>query len=417
MKDKRHIDRYFRRLKKREKRKELLRSQYANPEIVFSTASIVAGYKKTSKQSRWKSSTQSFGANLFVNAEKESSDLLNREWHPKGFHEFDIVERGKHRHIKSVHISEKCVQAALCNECLIPIIKPSLVFNNGACLPGKGTDFSLNRLTCDLRWHYQHFGLSGGIFVFDFHSYFDNIPHKSVKDLVFNAVKEKTICDVYNQCIDAFSLETDEQLGLGLGSQVSQITAIAYPSKAIDHWIKDELGIHGFGRYNDDGYIICENIDRLEHIKNEFVKRAASLGITMNPKKCRIIKFGEQFEFLKVRFSVCRTGRVVRKQNRKSITKEHGKLRKLKEMMIHGQKPYAEIHIEFNSWLCSQNKGKGFHLTVNMIMYFDALFFEQGGYTPPTKWKRRQNKRYRMIRYAKKVAEYKERYTECKDST
>ena len=404
MNDKRHINRYLRRKSKREQMRAYLHSVYADPKRVFSTGSIVAGYRKTSKRSKWKSSTQAFGANLFVNASKESQDLLSGRWHPKGFQEFNIVERGKPRHIKSVKISEKCVQAALCNECLIPIIQPSLIYNNGACLPGKGTDFSLHRLTEDLRWHYRHYGMSGGIFIFDFHSYFDSIPHREVEEMMRAAIDNNDICRVYNQCVDAFDSGEIIGKGLGLGSQVSQITAISYPNKMIDHWVKDALGIHCFGRYNDDGYLICNSIDRLEEIKVQFTRRASILGIEMNDKKCRIIEFGKTFTFLKVRFSVTESGEVVKKPNKKSVAKEHVKLRKLKCLMTDGKKPFAEIHQEFHSWLCSQNKGCSFFVMVNMIAYFDELFKDNGGYVPPIKGKKRQKKRYHQLRYAKKLA-------------
>ncbi len=321
------------------------------------------------------------------------------------------MERGKPRHIKSVKISEKCVQAALCNECLIPIIQPSLIYNNGACLPGKGTDFSLKRLTEDLRWHYQHYGMNGGIFVFDFHAYFDSIPHQGAEELILEAIQNQSICRAYNQCIDAFDKGTGSVRGkgLGLGSQVSQITAISYPSKTIDHWVKDQLSVHGFGRYNDDGYLICESLEKLENIKREFITRASDLGITMNPKKCRIIKFGKSFKFLKVRFTVKGSGKVVKRPNKKSVAKEHRKLRKLHNLMVEGKKPFREVHMEFHSWLCSQNKGCSFFITVNMISYFDRLFETQGGYVPPAKGKRHQNKRYHQLRYAKRLAIKKER--------
>jgi len=51
--------------------------------------------------------------------------------------------------------------------------------------------------------------------------------------------------------------------GLGLGSQVSQISAVFYPN-SVDHFIKDKLGIKTYGRYMDDGYIIHNNIKELK---------------------------------------------------------------------------------------------------------------------------------------------------------
>lgn len=410
--DKRHEERYQRRKAKRERRKIACARKYSVPEHVFSFQSIANGYKRCRKQSAWKSSTQAFGSNLFVNAAKESDDLLSGKWHPKGFHEFDIVERGKPRHIKSVKMSEKSVQAALTDECLMPVMSRNLIYDNGACLPDKGMDFTLRRLDEHLKWHFRHYGISGGILIFDFHGYFNSIKHNTLKDMVHDKVRDPLICHTYDQCIDAFNepdVPDDEQKGLGLGSHVSQISAVSYPN-AIDHWIKDDLKIHGYARYNDDGYIMHPDIEYLKDIALEFEKRAADLGISMNPKKFRIIKFGKPFRFLKVRYFITDTGRVVRRPAKDAATKERHKLRKFRELLDEDRKPYCEINMEFHSWVCSQNKGCCFHMLVNMIRYYNNLFADHGGYKMPPHKKKKQRKRYHLIktalRTARKVSTY-----------
>lgn len=402
MADKRHEKRYQWRKAERERRKAECATKYSRPEDVFSIQSIADAYKRVRKQSRWKASTQAFGANLFINAEKESEELLSGAWKPKGFHEFDIVERGKPRHIRSVKISEKCVQAALTDGCLMPVMTRNLIYDNGACIPGKGTDFTLRRLTEHLRWHYRHFGLSGGILLYDFHGYFDSIRHTPLEEMVCGAVRELLLMHTYRQCIDAFNVPGVpymSQKGIGLGSHVSQISAVAYPN-AIDHWIKDILGIRGYGRYNDDGYIIHPDIGTLEKIAAELEKRAAALGITMNPKKFRIIRFGKPFRFLKVRFFITDSGEVVKRPAKDAAKKERRKLRKLRSLLDTGKKPYPEINAEFHAWLSGQNKGACFHTLVSMIGFYNTLFADHGGYRMPPIRKRKQKKRRRMIRAA-----------------
>lgn len=151
MSDKRHEARYQRRKAKRKQKKLDYAKKFSIPEHVFGFQSIADGYKRCRKQSAWKPSTQAYGSNLFINAAQESDALLSGMWKPKGFYEFDIVERGKPRHIKSVKMSEKSVQAALTDKCLIPVMSRSLIYDNSACLPGKGTDFTLRRLDEHLR--------------------------------------------------------------------------------------------------------------------------------------------------------------------------------------------------------------------------------------------------------------------------
>jgi len=58
---------------------------------------------------------------------------------------------------------------------LIPILGPHLIYDNGASMKNKGTDFALNRFTKHLHEHYRKYGRNGWIYFFDFSSYFMNI--------------------------------------------------------------------------------------------------------------------------------------------------------------------------------------------------------------------------------------------------
>lgn len=107
--------------------------------------------------------------------------------------------------------------------------------------------------------------------------------------------------------------------GVGLGSEVSQIIALDYASP-IDHYVKDVRGIHGYGRYMDDGYVISNSLEELEDIKRNLYRLAEALGIAMSDKKNIITPFRHHsFTFLKMRVTLTETGKVVMKLSRKSI--------------------------------------------------------------------------------------------------
>lgn len=395
--------RYQRRKAKRIAKAAEIARQYADPNEVFSTHAIVDGYKKSRKAAGWKASTQIFGANLFVNASRESTNLMNETWKPKGFFEFDIVERGKQRHIQSVCVAEKCVQSAISNYCLVPILSRSLIYDNGASLKDKGTDFALNRLTKHLRWHYLHYGKEGGIYFFDFSGYFSHIKQYPLKERVHAKIQNPQIIRVYDLLVDAFRQEgvsPVEAEGLGLGSQVSQISAVFYPN-TIDHWAKDTIGIHCYARYMDDGYIIMHDIEKLKAVAERFEELCVENGIVPNKKKCHIVRLTKPFTFLKVRFFITDSGEIVRRINKTASTKERRRLRKLRKLLDDGRKPFEEINLEFHAWLCSLIRGQSFHIVQNTITYFDLLFEDYGGYKMPDKRpKKKQKKRYRMIQAA-----------------
>ena len=59
----------------------------------------------------------------------------------------------------------------------------SFIYDNGACIKGKGIKFAIDRLKCHLQRHYRKYGTDGYALVFDFSKYFDNIEHKPLKDI------------------------------------------------------------------------------------------------------------------------------------------------------------------------------------------------------------------------------------------
>ena len=107
--------------------------------------------------------------------------------------------------------------------------------------------------------------------------------------------------------------------GVGLGSEISQIIALDFASP-IDHYVKDVRGIHGYGRYMDDGYVISPSLAELADIKQCLYALAEELGIAMSDKKNIITPFRHHsFTFLKMRVTLRESGKVTMKLSRKSI--------------------------------------------------------------------------------------------------
>lgn len=366
----RHEARYQRRVYQR-RQKEIERANtYTEWENIYGLTPLIKGYRQTSKASKNRNKTQLFMMNLVTNTVEQKQKLDKGTWRSKGFNEFDIMERGKLRHIQSVDISEKGIQNSLSNNCLIPILRPHLIYDNGASLKGKGTDFALNRFEEHLRWHYRRYSLEGGIYFFDFSGYFQNIDQEKLIEGVDYYIINNRVIQTFEMFVKAF-----KEGGLGLGSQVSQISAVFYPNK-IDHFIKDKLGIHCYGRYMDDGYIIYHDIEGLKEIIKEFEVLCKELGITLNKKKCRIIKMHKQFIFLKTRFFITKNGKVVRRINRQMMKKERHRLKSFRKFYDMGLMSYTDVYNNFHSWLLSLTRGASYHIMENMIRYFNSLFPE-----------------------------------------
>ena len=173
--------RYRRRVERRKKKKETFFFRIDNFDEVFSYEHLYQAYKKCRKNVSWKSSVQKYITQAPLLVWQTYNRLRQGKWKSKGFFEFDVCERGKQRHIRSVTMEERVVQRCLCDYALVPALSRSFVYDNGASLRDKGYHFTLRRLCQHLREHYRKHGNEGYVLLFDFRKFFDNISHRVCK--------------------------------------------------------------------------------------------------------------------------------------------------------------------------------------------------------------------------------------------
>ena len=136
---------------------------------------------------------------------------------------------------------------------------------------------------------------------------------------------------------------------LGLGSEVSQICAVFFPNK-VDHFIKEKLRIKYYGRYMDDLYLIHSDKNYLKKCLYQIQKLCAELGITLHDKKTRIVKLTQGVNFLKGRYILTKTGKIIRLPSRDSTVRMRRKLKKYKSLCERGKMNSSDIRISYQSW-------------------------------------------------------------------
>lgn len=366
----RHEMRYLRRKAKRDARKEELNRKYGDFDKVASFAGLIDGFRKSKRGVAWKASVQRYEASLFRNTIKSHKALMAGDNIAKGFHEFDLCERGKHRHIRSVHISERCIQRSLCDNALVPMLGNSLIYDNGASMQGKGIDFAIDRVTAFLQKHYRKHGTDGYLILVDFTGYFDNIQHKPVYSILNKAFSDKRIVDLTKQCVDAFG-----DIGLGIGSQVSQILAITLPN-AIDHGIEQNPDTEFYERYMDDSLIFVQTKEKAKEIFQNLRIQYEQMGIIVNEKKSQIVKLSHGFTFLKTKFYLAKTGKVIKKPCRDNIIRMRRKLKKFKAFLDAGIMTFQQINTAYQSWKGCMLRKNAYHAIRNMNALFNQLFIK-----------------------------------------
>jgi retron-type reverse transcriptase len=285
----------------------------------------------------WKESTQRFASRELIHI----FNIHEKHEYKKGFVEFDICERGKKRHISSVHISERVIQKSLCRNILLPVLMPRFIYDTSASFIGRGMHFAIKRLRTHLTRYYRENGSCGYCLRMDVKKFFDSIDHDILKSMIKPLFPDEGVYRWICLFIDEFP----GNKGLPLGSEVSQPLANFYLSP-IDHFVKDESGCKYYHRYMDDMYIIHNDKEFLKTMLEKITKRLAALELEFNTGKTFITPLRRGILFLQGWFFLEITGHIFVRMRRKPVSRIKRRLRKLLKLGV----PLKDIYASFQSW-------------------------------------------------------------------
>lgn len=334
-------------------------------EEVFAYSNLYNSYLLCLKGVKWKGTVQHYDSYAISNIYQTKKDLYNNAFKTGKFFCFNRMERGKLREIKSVKINERVVQRCLCDYCLVPLLTTHFIFDNSACVKGKGVHFAQDRM----KYHLQKFyklthSNKGYILQFDMHHYFETIPHDKLIAKVSKCITDQKLIKIYSQLVNDFG----GTKGLGLGSQISQISALFYMSD-IDHTILKMKGVIAYARYMDDGYVIAKDKETLIVVLNTFKRLVQELGLKINKKKTLIKPLNNTINFLKIRYNLLKSGKIVMRIDRTTIVRNRRKLKKLFKNKI----KLIDIENYVKSVIGNWKRYKAFYTIKNFLILYNKL--------------------------------------------
>ena len=330
---------------------------------------LYKGLKKSCCNVRWKDSVTGYEANGLKNTYLLRQSLLDGTYKISGYQRFKVHEP-KEREIVATRLKDRQFQRSLCDNVLYPQITRSFIRDNCACQRGKGVDDALDRLTVHLRRYYFKHGPNGWALKCDIRHYFAETPHDVAKAAIRKRLTDQRAAYYTDAIIDSFGGDK----GIGLGSQVSQITELAVLDD-LDHYIKERLRIKHYLRYMDDFILIHEDKSVLRAALAEIEKRLSALGLTLN-EKTQILPLKNGVLWLKWRFVLTDTGKVIRKICMKSVVRERRKLRKMEKPAVAGRIPVAAITESFITWKAHAQRGNCRKIVADMQKLYDKLLSE-----------------------------------------
>ena len=323
----------------------------------------------------WKDSTAGFVKNGLVNCVNLHDDVEMGKYTIGKYSVFTITEP-KERRIVSTRIRDRTFQRSLCDNYLTEALSKSFIYDNCACQVGKGTDFARNRLKCHLQRYYRKHGLDGYVLKCDIKDYFGSTSHKVAEQAVKKRVHDEWAANEAVRIINSFTQGTDPNVGMGLGSQVTQLVELAVLDD-LDHYIKEQLHIRHYIRYMDDFLLFHEDKKYLIFCKNIIAKRLHNLGLILSAKKTQIFPIRQPIHFLGFSFKLTESGKVLMLVLPNKVTRERRKLKKLVNLCNRGILTREDVDKCFEAWKAHATKGNSYNLIKSMEKYYTNLWKEQ----------------------------------------
>lgn len=249
---------------------------------------IIPVFNEICRNTRNKRKVARYKESKCANIYRAYAILTSKSYTPSKPFVFTIYEP-KERRIESQPMEDKLINHLVSRYILHPAILPCLIGANVASREGKGTNAGLmyfKKYSSICKRKYGTYYILKG----DVKKFFYSIDKEILKKKVERKIKDKDALDIVFKIIDS------EEHGLGIGNMTSQVLAIFYLND-LDHYIKEELKIKYYIRYQDDFLLFHPSKKYLQYCLTEIENFIKKEHLSLNAKT-RIYKNTNNFLFL-----------------------------------------------------------------------------------------------------------------------
>lgn len=323
--------------------------------------------EKCSKGVRWKGTVAYFRHNWPDELEKLSNQLHDGTYKERKAKFFTITEPKK-REIMSIHFRDRVFQRSLNDIGIYPQASKSFIADNFACQKGKGTLPARDRLEEFLQRYFRKYGINGYALKIDIKGYYPNMSHEFAEKMLTKYLDDETY-----QLAHRVLAHLPGDIGYNPGSQIVQIVGIT-ALDAIDHYVKERLGVKYYIRYMDDFIFLHPDKEFLQKCLDEVITKLAEQGMEVNTGKTYIQKISDPITFLGFQYRLTNTGKVVIFAAPEKIKHEKKKLFRMKSLVDDGSLTKHDVDVHFKAYKAGVRYGNSHNLICRLNKWYEDLW-------------------------------------------
>lgn len=345
-----------------------------NTEVKEKVCSIKELHKammKCKKGVLWKDSVAKYYAHGLMRCYKLKVKLMDGSYKICKYINFTIFEPKK-REIVSTRFPDRVFQRSLSVNYLTHEVQKDFIPNNFACQVGKGTHKAIQGFKHCIHNQWTKNGMKIWVLKCDIHDYFGSTSHLVAKNKTSYIRDEWARNELY-RIIDSFTQGENHNVGMGLGSEITQSVqlAVLHP---MDIGITKHFGIVDYIRYMDDFYLFSSDKELLQKCLNYIKEYMRRNGLTLNEKKTKLMPITQPLHFLGFSFLLKPNGIITMRVLKQKFNKNK---RKLKTLVLKLGLSREQVNITFTCILAHMKKSNNRSQIMKMIHYYESLWKER----------------------------------------